>query len=33
LSAGASIAMRGSFAAALTSASSERLMPGAMMPP
>ena len=32
-SSGASIAMRGSLAAALTSASSERLMPGAMMPP
>ena len=30
---GASIAMRGSLAAALTSASSDRLMPGAMIPP
>src|SRR5437588_58230 len=30
---GASIAMRGSLAAALTKASSERLMPGAMIPP
>ena len=30
---GASIAIRGSLAAALTSASSERLMPGAITPP
>jgi hypothetical protein len=30
---GASIAMRGSLAAALTRASSDRLMPGAMIPP
>ena len=33
VSAGASIAMRGSLAAALTSASSDRLIPGAMIPP
>jgi hypothetical protein len=30
---GASIAMRGSLAAAVTNASSDRLMPGAMIPP
>ena len=33
LVAGASMAMRGSLAVAVTSASSERLMPGAMIPP